>query len=85
MALVSRVLEFVMRHCHHDNRQVLRNNLEVLKTVVEVWRSSIQVPTMWVLTQMLRHILLSLRDPENVAPFANKDYRFLYFFLSRIA
>jgi len=48
MALVSRVLQFIMRHCHHDNRQVLRNNLEVLKTVVEVWRTTIQVPTGWV-------------------------------------
>jgi len=45
MVLVNRVLEFIVLHCHHDNRQVLRNNLEVLKTVVEVWRNTIQVPT----------------------------------------
>jgi len=53
MALVSRLLEFIMHHCHHDNRQVLRNNLEVLKTVVEVWRSTVQVPTVWVFNFLL--------------------------------
>jgi len=42
---MSRVLEFVMSHCHHDNRQVLRNNLEVLKTVMEVWKDTVQLPT----------------------------------------
>jgi len=48
MSLVGRLMDFIVTHCHHDNRQVLRNNLDVLKTVVEVWRSTVHIPTAWV-------------------------------------
>jgi len=48
MSLVGRLMDFIMTHCHHDNRQVLRNNLDVLKTVVEVWQSTVHIPTVWV-------------------------------------
>ena len=43
--MASRLLEVLMRQCHHDTRPVLKNNLEVLKTLVEVWKSRIEVPT----------------------------------------
>ncbi|XP_070581112.1 DNA-dependent protein kinase catalytic subunit-like [Ptychodera flava] len=43
--LVSRVVEFLMKNTHHSNRQVLRNNLELVKTVVELWKDSIEVPS----------------------------------------
>ena len=41
--MASRLATFLMRHCHHDDRRVLRNNLEVLKTLLEVWRERIDV------------------------------------------
>ncbi len=44
-AMVSRLLEFLMENCHHVNRGILRNNLQVIKTLVEVWRDRIEVPT----------------------------------------
>ena len=43
--MASRLCEYLMKHCHHDDRRVLKNNLEVLKTLVEVWRSRVHVPT----------------------------------------
>ncbi|XP_072167838.1 DNA-dependent protein kinase catalytic subunit-like [Diadema setosum] len=43
--LASRVLEFLMLHCHHESRAIMKNNLEVIKTLVECWRTVIQVPT----------------------------------------
>jgi hypothetical protein len=43
--LVRQVIEFIVDNCHHENSQVLRNNLEILKTLVEVWRPSVEVPT----------------------------------------
>nr|XP_006812077.1 PREDICTED: DNA-dependent protein kinase catalytic subunit-like [Saccoglossus kowalevskii] len=43
--LASRLVEYLMHHTHHSNRQVLRNNLEMVKTVVELWRDCIEVPS----------------------------------------
>ncbi|XP_022110985.1 DNA-dependent protein kinase catalytic subunit-like isoform X2 [Acanthaster planci] len=43
--LANRLLEFLMHFCHHSNRQVLRNNLEMIKTLVECWKEIISVPT----------------------------------------
>jgi len=44
-AMVGNLVRFLARNCHHDNRSVLRNNLEVLKALFEVWRASVEVPT----------------------------------------
>ena len=44
-AMASSLVEFLVKNGHHDNRSVLKNNLEVLKTLVEVWCSVIDVPT----------------------------------------
>ncbi|XP_071796803.1 DNA-dependent protein kinase catalytic subunit-like [Asterias amurensis] len=43
--LANRLLEFLMHFCHHSNMRVLRNNLEMVKTLVECWREIITVPT----------------------------------------
>ncbi|CAD5112585.1 DgyrCDS1798 [Dimorphilus gyrociliatus] len=40
----SKLLLYLIKNCHHETRAVLRNNLEVLKTLVEVWRNSLDVP-----------------------------------------
>jgi DNA-dependent protein kinase catalytic subunit len=41
----SRLLEYLMQKCHHDNRSVFRNNLEIIKTLLELWREKLQAPT----------------------------------------
>ena len=43
--LANRLLEYLMEHSHHDNRSVFRNNLEIIKTLVECWRGRLQGPT----------------------------------------
>ena len=43
--LASRLLEYLMQNCHHDNRGVFRNNLEIVKTLIELWRDRLQAPT----------------------------------------
>jgi DNA-dependent protein kinase catalytic subunit len=42
--LISRLFEQLMRRCYHDNRAILKNNLELLKTMSECWRDMIDVP-----------------------------------------
>ena len=44
-AMASSLVEFVAKNCYHENKQVLKNNLEVLKTLVEAWKMRISVPT----------------------------------------
>ena len=34
-----------MQNCHHDNRSVFRNNLEIIKMLIELWRDRLQPPT----------------------------------------
>jgi DNA-dependent protein kinase catalytic subunit len=43
--LSTRLLGYLMDNCHHDNRAIFRNNLEIVKTLVECWRSNITFPT----------------------------------------
>ena len=37
----SRVLSFLIRHIHNDRRDILRHNLELLRSVVELWRPAL--------------------------------------------
>ncbi|XP_065180580.1 DNA-dependent protein kinase catalytic subunit-like [Sycon ciliatum] len=43
--LSSRLLDFLMRNINHGNRSVLRNNLAIVKALVECWKECITVPT----------------------------------------
>jgi len=43
--LTSRLLEFVMSRTQHRNRSVFRNNLEIVKSMIEIWKGRFQVPT----------------------------------------
>ena len=36
-----------MDNCHHDNRGVFRNNLEIIKTLVECWKDHLNIPAEW--------------------------------------
>ena len=34
----SRILSFLIRHIHNDRRDILRHNLELVRSVIELWR-----------------------------------------------
>lgn len=42
--LINRLFETLIRRCFHENRPILKNNLELLKTMAELWREFIEVP-----------------------------------------
>lgn len=42
--IVNKLFEKLMKNCYHDNRPVLKNNLELLKTMTECWKPLIEVP-----------------------------------------
>lgn len=42
--LVNRLFENLIRRCYHETRAILKNNLELLKTMTELWREHIEVP-----------------------------------------
>ncbi|XP_074649158.1 DNA-dependent protein kinase catalytic subunit-like [Tubulanus polymorphus] len=43
-AMATSLVEFLMRNCHHPTLAILKNNLEMLKTLVECWKSRIDIP-----------------------------------------
>ncbi|EDV28309.1 uncharacterized protein TRIADDRAFT_20924, partial [Trichoplax adhaerens] len=40
----NRLMEFLMRNAFYPNRSVLRNNIEIIKTAVELWKNHIEIP-----------------------------------------
>ncbi|XP_076335270.1 DNA-dependent protein kinase catalytic subunit-like isoform X2 [Tachypleus tridentatus] len=46
------ILEFLMTKCAHPRKDIFRNNLEVIKTVVECWKPRLEVPTRIICNQM---------------------------------
>ncbi|ESO96748.1 hypothetical protein LOTGIDRAFT_143667, partial [Lottia gigantea] len=43
-AMSSRLVQFLMANIYHKNKQIYRNNLEMLKTVLECWHDRIEIP-----------------------------------------
>ena len=43
--MASRLLEYLMENAGHNNWQVFKNNLEVIRTLVECWRNKLDIPT----------------------------------------
>ncbi|XP_056017774.1 DNA-dependent protein kinase catalytic subunit-like isoform X2 [Ostrea edulis] len=43
-AMSSRLVEFVMGYVYSDTRPVYRNNLELLKTLLQVWKDRVEIP-----------------------------------------
>jgi hypothetical protein len=41
--LVSRLFDNLLRRCHDPNRSILKNNLDLLKAMTELWRDLIEV------------------------------------------
>ena len=52
----SRLLEYLMQKCHHDNRSIFRNNLEIINTMLELWREKLQAPTKYILPDCSQHV-----------------------------
>ncbi|NXL64473.1 PRKDC kinase, partial [Chordeiles acutipennis] len=42
--LANRLLEFLMKNAFHQKRAVFRHNLEIIKTVIECWKSCLSIP-----------------------------------------
>ena len=47
--MASRLLEFLMQNASHSNRQIFKNNLEIIKTLVECWRNKLNIPTKYII------------------------------------
>ncbi|XP_022778667.1 DNA-dependent protein kinase catalytic subunit-like isoform X5 [Stylophora pistillata] len=56
--LASRLLGFLMSRTRHRHRSLFRNNLEIVKSVVEIWKSILHVPA--------EVIFNSFSDPDPV-------------------
>ena len=42
--LINRLFEILIRRCYHEKTAILRNNLELIKTMTELWREFVEVP-----------------------------------------
>ncbi|KAK6170524.1 hypothetical protein SNE40_018898 [Patella caerulea] len=43
-AMASRLVQFLMANIYHTNRSIYKNNLEMLKTLLECWKDRIEIP-----------------------------------------
>ena len=43
-ALISRLLDFVFTNIYHETRSIFRENLDMLKTLLECWKERIEIP-----------------------------------------
>ena len=41
--LASSLLDYLIRNCHHNNRGVLKHNLQVIKTLTKVWKNLLEI------------------------------------------
>ncbi|KAL8588517.1 hypothetical protein ACOMHN_043866 [Nucella lapillus] len=51
-AMASRLVEFLVDSVYHPTRSILRNNLEMLKTVLTCWKGRIELPYQQVFKQL---------------------------------
>ncbi|GAB6025762.1 hypothetical protein CHUAL_011747 [Chamberlinius hualienensis] len=51
-SLAFRLLELLMKNAYHSRRDILRNNLEIIKTVVECWKSRLDTPVKVILENL---------------------------------
>ncbi|KAG8200791.1 hypothetical protein JTE90_006373 [Oedothorax gibbosus] len=40
----SEVLKFIITNCEHSRKDIFRNNLEIIKTMLECWKSGLVIP-----------------------------------------
>ena len=41
--LASSLLEYMFKYAHHTNRAILKNNLQIIKTMMQVWKDRLEV------------------------------------------
>ncbi|XP_076445486.1 DNA-dependent protein kinase catalytic subunit-like [Babylonia areolata] len=58
-AMASRLVEFLVHSVYHPTRSILRNNLEMLKTLLTCWKGRIELPYQQVYKQ------LKMPDPSS--------------------
>ena len=42
--MATSLFEFMIKNCSHSNRSVLKNNLQIVKTMLQVWKERLTVP-----------------------------------------
>ena len=42
--MATSLLEFMIKNCPHSNRSVLKNNLQIIKTMLQVWKERLTIP-----------------------------------------
>ena len=42
--LINRLFTILIKRCYHENKAVLKNNIELIKTMTECWKDMVQVP-----------------------------------------
>lgn len=62
ISYAKRVLEFAMKSCFNEKRDIMRHNLELIKTLVEVWKSSVSIPS-----QMLYDMIKNSTNPQMIS------------------
>lgn len=40
----SEVLKFVVKNSDHSRKEIFRNNMEVIKTILEFWKNVVVIP-----------------------------------------
>ena len=58
--LASSLLDFAVKNCHHNNRAVLKNNLQIIKTLTKVWKSRLDIPYKYVLNGLILSLTYSV-------------------------
>jgi len=43
--MLSSLVEFIMKACYHPARQIMKNNLELLKAFIERWKTVPEINT----------------------------------------
>ncbi|XP_062561141.1 DNA-dependent protein kinase catalytic subunit-like [Armigeres subalbatus] len=61
ISLATGLVKFVMRNCFHERREVFRLNLELVKRMIEQWKTVVSVPV-----QLLYDMIGPTQDPESV-------------------
>lgn len=42
--MATSLLEFMIKNCPHSNRSVQKNNLQIIKTMLQVWKERLTIP-----------------------------------------
>lgn len=62
ISLVSSLLEFLMKHAWNDRKEVFKQNLELIKTVVENWRDVLSLKKQFLFDSISRSTQSNSRD-----------------------